>query len=132
MVTTNNSEPPDREEDQQVDDRKHPIAESSEIEEFFQRLPGNFRWPKPNAEAVAAAVEAIHRMSGSAAAQDLASAGDADESGSACKACGSLLPAGARFCISCGSPIKPAGGETTTPTRADNGQHHFHHHYHHL
>ena len=41
--------------------------ESKEIEEFFQRIPGNFRWPKPNAESVAAAVEAIHRMSGSAA-----------------------------------------------------------------
>jgi hypothetical protein len=35
-----------------------------EVEELLQRLPANFRWPKPNAEALAAAVEAIQRMSG--------------------------------------------------------------------
>ncbi|MGC2514856.1 MAG: hypothetical protein WA383_10070, partial [Terriglobales bacterium] len=66
--------PPNPEKDQPV--------EGKEVEEFFQRLPGNFRWPKPNAEAVAAAVEAIQRMSlGGAAAQELAADGDADELG---------------------------------------------------
>lgn len=55
--------------------------EGREIEEFFQRLPANFRWPKPNAEAVAAAVEAIHRLSGSAAAQNLAADGELESPG---------------------------------------------------
>src|SRR5271163_788076 len=132
MVTTNNSEPPDREEDQQVDDRKHPIAESSEIEEFFQRLPGNFRWPKPNAEAVAAAVEAIHRMSGSAAAQDLAEAGEAVERGNACLGCGGPLSPKARFCALCGIPSSPVAGDAVAPPAANTGQHHYHHHYHHI
>src|SRR5271156_2308464 len=115
MVTTNNSEPPDREEDQQVDDRKHPIAESSEIEDFFQRLPGNFRWPKPNAESVAAAAEAIQRMSGSAAAQT--AAGEAGESGNTCSACGGSLPAAARFCFWCGIPTQPVAADPAAHSR---------------
>jgi ketosteroid isomerase-like protein len=106
-------------------------VEGKEIEDFFQRLPGNFRWPKPNAEAVAAAVEAIHRMSGSAAAQDLAAAGEPDDSSEACSACGGSLPAGARFCVWCGIPSQTAA-DATAPSRPTAGQHHFHHHYHHL
>ena len=111
--------------------KKGPV-EGPEIEEFFQRLPGNFRWPKPNAEAMAAAVEAIHRMSGSAAAQDLAAAGDAEEPGNPCSGCGGVLPAGARFCVWCGVPNQPVAGEATAQSRAGAGQHHIHHHYHHL
>ncbi|MGC1476756.1 MAG: DUF4440 domain-containing protein [Terriglobales bacterium] len=113
-------------------------VEGKEIEQFFQRLPGSFHWPKPNAEAVAAAVEAIQRMAGgSAAAHDLATAGNLVEPGFACSACGGLLPADARFCISCGTPQEPAGDLTAgnpaaqRPSRA-GAQHHFHHHYHHL
>lgn len=131
-MTTNNSEPPDREEDEQLGDRKNQIAESSEIEEFFQRLPGNFRWPKPNAEAVAAAVEAIHRMSGSAAAQDLAEAGEAVERGRACSGCGASMSPRARFCGLCGIPSSPVAGDAVGPAPSNSGQHHFHHHYHHI
>ncbi len=124
------------------DERQDQPVEGREIEEFFQRLPANFRWPKPNAEAVAAAVEAIHRMSGSAIAQDLAAAGDAhersadernaDEPGNACSACGGSLPAGARFCTGCGTPIQPVAGDASGRSRSGAGQHHVHHHYHHF
>jgi ketosteroid isomerase-like protein len=105
--------------------------EGNEIEEFFQRLPGNFRWPKPNAEAVAAAAEAIHRLSGGAAG-DVATSGDAHEPGNACPACGGLLPPGARFCALCGIPAQPVAGDAAAPSRPAAGQHHFHHHYHHF
>jgi ketosteroid isomerase-like protein len=116
------------------------IVEPAEIDEFFQRLPGNFRWPKPNAEAVAAAVEAIHRMSGganaaaaAAAAEDLASAGEPEGTSTACSGCGGSLPAEARFCVWCGIPNAPASGAVTTPaSQPASGQHHIHHHYHHL
>jgi ketosteroid isomerase-like protein len=108
------------------------LAEGHEIDEFFQRLPANFRWPKPNAEAVAAAVEAIQRLSGAAAAQDLAIDGKADEPDIACSACGGSLPAGARFCVWCGIPNQSATGDDPTEFRASVAQHHFHHHYHHL
>lgn len=108
------------------------LASNTEIDEFFQRLPGNFRWPKPNAEAVAAAVEAIHRMSGGAAAHDLAMAGDpANPASGSCPACGGSLPSGARFCVWCGIPNAPAAHDGVAPAQS-GAQHHFHHHYHHL
>jgi ketosteroid isomerase-like protein len=102
-----------------------PPVGAKEVEDFFQRLPGNFRWPKPNAEAVAAAVEAIQRVSGSgAAAQDLATDGAPE---SPCSACGGLLPANARFCVWCGIPVSNDASAAPRP-----GQTHVHHHYHHV
>ena len=121
-MTADNPNPPDTEKDLP--------AEGNEIDEFLQRLPGSFRWPKPNAEAVAAAVEAIHRMSGTAA-QDQA-AGEADEPGNTCSGCGGSLPAGARFCVWCGIPNQAVAGDATIQSRSGGAQHHFHHHYHHL
>ena len=123
-MTTDNPNPFDPEKDQP--------AEGKEIEEFFQRMPGNFRWPKPNAEAVAAAVEAIHRMSGDSAAHDLAADGELESSGDACSGCGGALPAGARFCVWCGIPSQSVAGDATAPSRSGAGQHYFHHHYHHI
>jgi len=114
-----------------VSDEKKPVesdekpAGSQEIEDFFQRLPANFRWPKPNADAVAAAVEAIQRMSGGAAvAQDLASLNDAAELSNTCGACGGTLPTTARFCVWCGLARDGSGPAAN--------QQHVHHHYHHL
>jgi len=124
-VTEESPNPPDPE--------KNQLAEGNEIDEFFQRLPGSFRWPKPNAEAVAAAVEAIHRMSGTSA-QDQA-VGEADEPGepgNACSGCGGSLPVGARFCVWCGIPNQSVVGDATAQSRSGGAQHHFHHHYHHL
>jgi len=123
-VTADNPNPPDTETE------KEQPAEGNAIDEFLQRLPGSFRWPKPNAEAVAAAVEAIHRMSG-AAAQDQA-AGEADEAGNACSGCGGSLPVGARFCVWCGIPNQPVVGDATVHPQSGAAQHHIHHHYHHL
>lgn len=112
------------------------VVAGSEVEDFFQRLPGSFRWPKPNAEAVAAAVEAIQRMSGSVAAENLAAAAvSADHEGDAgatCSGCGGSLPAGARFCVWCGLPAQTAVSDAAASTRATTGQHHTHHHYHHF
>ena len=118
------------------EEAERPVSDTG-IDEFFQRLPGNFRWPKPNAEAVAAAVEAIHRMSGSAvAAQDLASAGGTDAPPSPCSVCDVSVAASARFCGSCGAPNAPVNHVTVTGESAASSrygaQHHYHHHYHHL
>jgi ketosteroid isomerase-like protein len=143
-VSKDNSNPLDPEVAQPADskqiDEGGEIVEAKEIDEFFQRLPGNFRWPKPNAEAVAAAVEAIHRMSGgatdaAAAADDLAMAGKSEGPSTACSACGGLLPAEARFCVWCGVPNAPGSGSAAAPApqpQPASGQHHIHHHYHHL
>jgi hypothetical protein len=124
-VSQDNPNPPNGEKDQP--------GENRELEDFFQRLPANFRWPKPNDEAIAAAMEAIQRMSGGVAGAELA-VGDGAESGDACSGCGGLLPAGARLCVWCGMPKQSATSEDTgaaPPPRA-GGQHHYHHHYHHF
>ena len=135
-MTTNNRNPNDRQKSElqksipQKDGAEGPVA-NTEIDEFFQRLPGNFRWPKPNAEAVAAAVEAIQRMSGGAVAEELAADGGAGPEAGSCSACGGSLPAGARFCVWCGVQHGSATEEANAPPRSGT-QHHFHHHYHHL
>ena len=119
------------------DPEKDKRAGPQQIEELLQRLPANLRWPKPNAEALAAAVEAIQRMSGgTAAAQDLAAAAvaderNADDPGNACSACATPLAPAARFCAACGAPAH-AAGDLTAQSRAGAGQHHVHHHYHHF
>jgi ketosteroid isomerase-like protein len=95
-------------------------AGNQEIEDFFRRLPANFRWPKPNAEAVAAAVEAIQRISGDSSAPRQAS-GDDDDVPSNCQSCGGLLPAAARFCVWCGQARAGLSAQ----------QQHVHHHFHH-
>lgn len=112
-------------EEDEPQDQDQPVA-SPEIADFFQRLPGSFRRPKPNAEAVAAAVEAVNRLSGGAIPAGAVAADAVDEGGKSCSACGGSLPAGARFCVWCGVPSQAATGE------APAGQHHFHHHYHHF
>jgi ketosteroid isomerase-like protein len=128
-VSIDNPRPSDRDADPENDQ----VTESKEIEDFFQRLPGNFRWPKPNAEAVAAAVEAVHRLSGNAAAaEELAADGQPDQPGVACPACGGSMPAGARFCVWCGSPNQAELEGDAAQFRASIAQHHYHHHYHHL
>lgn len=120
---TDNPNPPNPPDAKAVNDQ--------EIEDFFRRLPANFRWPKPSADAVAAAAESIQRMTnGSATAQEWA------EAASACAECGGSLPAGARFCVWCGLP-KEVGAAATNqhadPTlQRPAAQHHVHHHYHHF
>ena len=109
-------------------------GENRELDEFFHRLPANFRWPKPNDEAIAAAMEAIQRISGGVAAAELAQEGVA-ESTNACSGCGGLLPPEARFCVWCGMPKQSAAsGEhrRSFPSIAPAEQHHYHHHYHHF
>jgi len=111
--------------------------ENPELEEFFQRLPANFRWPKPSAEAVAAAVEAIQRMSGGGTAEEATeSPGSVPPSSTpapedTCAGCGGSLPPGARFCVWCGK-AKLAGDSASAGQTSGGTQHHYHHHYHHI
>jgi ketosteroid isomerase-like protein len=124
-VSLENPNPPDEETDQP--------GENREVEEFFQRLPANFHWPKPNDEAIAAAMEAIQRLSGGIAGAELA-VGNAVDPTNACSGCGGPLPAAARFCVWCGLPKRSAaaGDAGVPPQPRASEQHHYHHHYHHF
>ena len=106
------------------------LSKSNDIEDFFQKMSGNFRWPKPDAESVAAAVEAVHRMS-SEALPNAPAANPAEGTENNCLACGGVLPAVGRFCVWCGVAAK---GASEGPLQQRNAleQHHVHHHYHHL
>jgi ketosteroid isomerase-like protein len=108
------------------------VRENTELDEFFQRLPANFRWPKPSADAVAAAAEAIQRLSGESGVEELpAEPGTA--SGYTCAGCGGALPSSARFCVWCGlAKHASAPGASADQSTQSGGQHHFHHHYHHF
>ncbi len=123
-LSPENPNPPNAEQDQP--------GENRELEEFFHRLPANFRWPKPNDQAIAAAMEAIQRISGGVAGAELA-LGDVAEPGNVCSGCGGALPAGARFCVWCGLAKQSASTGTESVPHAQAGvQHHYHHHYHHF
>jgi uncharacterized protein (TIGR02246 family) len=98
------------------------IPENAASDEFFHRLPSKLRWPKPSAEAVAAAAEAIQRLAGGAE-QEPATAVTREFTPGACTGCGQALAEGVRFCGYCGLPI----AEASQPAAA--GQHHYHHHY---
>lgn len=113
------------------------VPENLELDEFFRRLPANFRWPKPSDDAVAAAVEAVHRLSGGGEAEalleDAATEAAATEAGDACAKCGGTLPPLARFCVWCGVAKNGAAPGVAPETQAHTGgQHHYHHHYHHI
>ena len=108
------------------------VRENTEIDEFFQRLPANFRWPKPSEDAVAAAVEAIQRLSGASGVEDLPAETGAESSYN-CAGCGGELPASARFCVWCGLAKNAASSRASTSAQTQSsGQHHYHHHYHHF
>ncbi|MBI3645539.1 MAG: DUF4440 domain-containing protein [Acidobacteriales bacterium] len=114
-----------------ADEQSGIVRENLELEEFFQRLPANFRWPKPSAEAVAAAVEAIQRMSGGSGV-DEAMADRGAEMESACAGCGQPVAPGARFCSGCGAAAEGAPSQVGHAASRGGGQHHYHHHYHHF
>jgi ketosteroid isomerase-like protein len=119
--------------------RDEDVSKNNVLEDFFQKLPGSFRWPKPDAAAVAAAEEAIHRVASAASGADTptSTAIDEDEGERACSSCGGLLPAMARFCVWCGVNTKQGGTEVNSASASKHPlagapQHHVHHHYHHI
>jgi ketosteroid isomerase-like protein len=120
-----------------------PDAESAHdpaIDDFFRRLKQDLHQPKPGNESIAAALQAVQRLTSQVDTD--ASAGAAAEATETrtCLACGSQNPLENRFCAICGVPQQdapPFAPEAPTAPRskpsapAAAGQHHYHHHYHH-
>jgi ketosteroid isomerase-like protein len=111
------------------------VERNPEVEEFFHRLmeKHDLRRPKPGAEAIAAALQAIQRLGSRIEAQQADAepgALKADGESSACAMCGFQNQNGNQFCSSCGGPLSGASGEVT-PGSLPGAQHHYHHHYHH-
>ena len=119
------------------------LEANPEVEDFFHRLmeKQDMRRPKPSPEAIAAALQAMHRLQGIAepgSESSLGFAGDAsqEQSNSGCPHCGYQNQNSNQFCGMCGGALSASGsaapGMGMQPgPGAGEGQHHYHHHYHH-
>jgi len=98
---------------------KHGVAPSepdpagaSHIDEFFRSLQPERRQAKPDAEAVAAAMEAAQRLAAEAdleqSADDLAQELEDESASGMCPVCGHRNRADNHFCAMCGVPIDEA------------------------
>lgn len=121
--------------------------------EIYQRLYPEMRRPKPNQEAIAAALQAMQRLTLEADSETVAE--DATQHTVKalvpCSVCGHRNREGNKFCGACGLPLDPApesdaasGTATANPSSAQEakdevhpaqgahaGAHYYHHHYHH-
>jgi len=115
------------------------LAHDPTLDDFFRRLKQDLHQPKPGNESIAAALQAVQRLTSQVDADASASAAAEAVETRACIACGSPNPLENRFCAICGVPQQdapPFAPEATTEARPKSsapaaGQHHYHHHYHH-
>jgi len=115
------------------------LAHDPALDDFFRRLKQDLHQPKPSNESIAAALQAVQRLTSQVDTD--ASVGAAAEAVEtrACIACGSQNPLENRFCAICGVPQQdapPFAPEAPTEAKPKSfapaaGQHHYHHHYHH-
>jgi len=112
---------------------------NSAVDDLFRRLKQDLHQPKPGTEAIAAALQAVQRLTAQVDTDASASAMAETAEFRNCMACGSPNPVENRFCAICGVPQQDAPPlEPEAPTAASlkpaphaAGQHHYHHHYHH-
>ena len=129
---------------------REPLHNSS-VEDFFAGLKHDMRRPAPGQEAVAAAMQAIQRVTVDSDTEEaLAAEADAEPIERAiCAACGGHNPVANKFCAKCGvplqqpvpqpAPVREVPGVATVPIPRTHsipetsapGEHHYHHHYHH-
>lgn len=90
--------------------------------EIYQRLYPEMRRPKPNQEAIAAALQAMQRLTMEADSETVAEEATLDTAFSAqvtCGVCGHHNREGNKFCGACGLPL--GGGTSDSPTDAAPG-----------
>ncbi len=91
--------------------------------EIYQRLYPEMRRPKPNQEAIAAALQAMQRLTMEADSQTVAEGATQETSVTltACPVCGHRNREGNHFCGACGLPLGPAlpqSGDAASPASA--------------
>jgi ketosteroid isomerase-like protein len=115
------------------------FAHDPTLDDFFRRLKQDLPQPKPGNESIAAALQAVQRLTSQVDADTSASTAAEAVETRACIACGSQNPLENRFCAICGVPQQDAPPFAPEPPTAAKpkssapavGQHHYHHHYHH-
>lgn len=128
--------------------------------EIYQRLYPEIRRPKPDQQAIAAALQAMRQLTMEADAEtdgENAGAGQ-DQAGVPCRSCGHYNREGSKFCGGCGLPLgaeaklgdstaefsatasfrensersnMPATAQEVHASNPAAAVHHYHHHYHH-
>jgi ketosteroid isomerase-like protein len=115
------------------------LAHNPGVDDFFRRLKQDLHHAKPGTEAIAAALQAVQRLSSHVDTDASASAAAEAAETRTCLACGSQNPAENPFCAICGVPQQDApplepeapSAASLNPAVPAAGQHHYHHHYHH-
>lgn len=95
---------------------------NDELQDLYRRLQPEMRREKPNADAIAAAMETVQRLAAEVdaedAAQDVGHDLTADSKTIGCTICGHQNRPGNRFCAMCGISVENAGNTvsgTATP-----------------
>jgi len=92
-------------------------ASNSQVEELYRKLQPEMRGPRPNPDAIAAALQAAQRLASEAdaeaAAEDTAQDLSVESSSGVCTVCGYQNRLGNKFCGKCGMAITGSAGERT-------------------
>lgn len=122
------------------------LAQNPSVDEFFTRLQNDMRHPKPGQEGIAAALQAIQRLSMEVDAEESAAAVESPGDGRTCQVCGVQNRPQHHYCGTCGAALgdpqkaepstQPETALAATPSVPSSvamppGPHHYHHHYHH-
>ena len=84
------------------------LAQNASVDDFFRRLKQDLHHPKPGNEAIAAALQAVQRLTSQVDADASASAAAESVETRTCLSCGSQNPVENRFCAICGVPQQDA------------------------
>jgi ketosteroid isomerase-like protein len=131
-------------------------AYKEEMNEILRKVRPEMKRPRPDADALASAMEAVQRLADEADAEDAADSlsqdTEVESSSNVCGACGYRNREQTKFCSMCGVALKASSkpgkapaesalvrqagpfspSEPLAPPRpSGNETHHYHHHYHH-
>jgi ketosteroid isomerase-like protein len=131
-------------------------AYKEEMNEILRKVRPEMKRPRPDADALASAMEAVQRLADEADAEDAAESlsqdSDVESASNVCSVCGNRNREQTKFCSMCGVALKASSkpgkapeqsglarhpgpfspSEPLAPPRpTGNETHHYHHHYHH-
>ncbi len=131
-------------------------AYKDEMNEILRKVRPEMKRPRPDADALASAMEAVQRLADEADAEDAADSlsqdTDVESASNVCGVCGYRNREQTKFCSMCGVALKASSKSAKAPAESalvrqpgpfspseplapprpsGNETHHYHHHYHH-
>ncbi len=130
-------EPKQPESDAPAPETNSALERNPEVEEFFKKLmeKQELRRPKPNDEAIASALQAIQRLTGSQPSSNEEQGQTEQPLGAlgmlTCAECGYRNQVGNQYCGMCGGRLNEAQAQAGGTSTQAGSEHHYHHHEHH-